>query len=64
MNIFAYTPHEISPPYISINRRDDGKIYVTVRSKGAREVSEVELPESEIENLQCALYKYLEKTSY
>lgn len=59
MNIFAYTPHEISPPYISINRRDDGKIYLTVRSKGAREVSEIELPESELANLEGAIMEYL-----
>lgn len=41
--IFAYTPHEIMPAYINIYE-DDGKITITVRSSGAREVSQIEMP--------------------
>jgi hypothetical protein len=57
--IFAYTPHEIQPPYINISEREDGKIYVTVRSAGARDVSEIEIPLMEALRMQSALLNVL-----
>lgn len=33
MNVFAYTPAEQAPPYISANVRDTTGVEVTVRSK-------------------------------
>jgi hypothetical protein len=61
VNIFAYTPLEIMPAYISINWRTDGNVYATIRSKGERLVSEIVLPEDELERLYQCLHLYLDK---
>ena len=33
-NIFAYTPPGNCPPYVSLNRQDDGQIVLSVRGPG------------------------------
>lgn len=32
INIFAYTPAMLSPPYLSVNREEDGSVSFHVRS--------------------------------
>jgi hypothetical protein len=60
-NIFAYTPLEIMPAYLSINCRPDNNVYATIRSNGERLVSEIVLPEKELERLYQCLHLYLGK---
>lgn len=48
-NIFAYThPTAQYPAYVSINRKDDGKYYIAVRSQGEQMASEMEIPLDEL----------------
>lgn len=58
-NIFYYTEESpiVVPGYISINKRPDGKMTLTVRSRGGREAQEVELPESVAADLARAVTK-------
>lgn len=36
-NIFAFTPNEPNPPYLSINDEGDFKLSITVRGKGTED---------------------------
>ena len=63
-NIFAYTPAGIAnPAYISVNREDEDRLTVTVRSNGAQTPSFIELSRSEMANLSVAIAAHLEATA-
>jgi hypothetical protein len=59
MNIYAYTEFDYAPEYypgfVSINRDDNGKIYISVRSRGADIPSKVEIPEADARAMGEAL---------
>jgi hypothetical protein len=63
-NIFAYTPAgNANPAYISVNREDDDRLTVAVRSNGAPTASFIEMPRDELANLAAAIGAYLEATA-
>ena len=60
-NIFAYTPCEPRPPFISVNRKKDGNVVISVRSRpeGAEVYglqAHIELPEAEFRKLATSLF--------
>ena len=63
-NIFAYTPAgNANPAYISVNREDDDRLTVAVRSNGAQTASFIEMPRDELANLAAAIGAHLEATA-
>ena len=63
-NIFAYTPAgTANPAYISVNREDDDRLTVAVRSNGAQVPSCIEMPRDELANLAAGIGAYLEATA-
>jgi len=63
-NIFAYTPAgTANPAYISVNREDDDRLTVAVRSNGAQTASFIEMPRDELANLAAAIGAHLEATA-
>lgn len=59
-NIYAYTVAGIDPPYVSMNREEDGRITLHVRGAklGAAPAPEVqiEIPQAEFDKLGLALF--------
>jgi hypothetical protein len=60
--IFAWTePCSDYPAYINIKRAEDGKCYITVRSRGngGRDQARIEVSPQVLESLQCGLCEWL-----
>ena len=61
-NVFAMTePYADYPAYVSLNRDEDGKTRLTVRSRGngGRDVGTIELTPEQLEALVCDISEYL-----
>lgn len=60
-NIYAYTVAGIDPPYVSLNREDDGRVVLHVRGakfgNGPAPEIQIELPQGEVENFGAALLR-------
>lgn len=61
-HIFAYTPPGFAPPYLSVNREEDGEIIVTVRAQapvGAPQpIAAIEVPLLELVKLVACVAEF------
>lgn len=62
-NIHAYTETDYAPEYypayLSLNKRDDGTLTLSVRSRGAQTPSEIEMPPEALEQLAADIMEKL-----
>lgn len=62
MNIHAYTETDYAPDYypafLSLNKRD-GKLILSVRTRGAQNPSEIEMPAEALEQLAADIMEKL-----